>query len=310
MQRPHESVFEKNPAFADLYPRLDTRLNQLLNPPEHETVRLHLEEVTRSWTKLKILWDEMQLILVDERYKALADSVSHHVTKVQFRERYSRDLASLGIPETHTFIETPSNLDERLEILSDVLAASLEEGLTVLEDLQRTSGTGMDLETQKQHGDAQMAEYRTANASLTRQLGQNVSDFCRIATKTLESQANHLENVKHGSVEKFVESYLKYHGMASSALLEKAERSQSNLINAVYTPDLRRALERHTRELKVALPQTRDRLSRVNEEIARHESVRTGEYNAAIADYQRLKTEVAQAERDVDKLLHYKSGNR
>ncbi|CCG80703.1 protein of unknown function [Taphrina deformans PYCC 5710] len=307
MQRPHDSVFERNPAFAELWPRLDKQIDQLLNDPIYEAARVRLEVVTRAWTKLTIMWDELQFVLGDPRYKELSDSLSNHIAKAQFEERYEQDLKAMNVPATHTFIPVPSNLSERLEILSDILASSLDQKLEVFRKLQAVIGGDEDLLAEKKFREAQKAEYRAAIDVLYRQLGQDITDFHKTAMETLLNQSNYLQRVKYGSVEKFLHSYMTYHDVATTALLDKATRSEQSTIARIYTPEFRASLERESREIRREIPQVEARLKQVNEEIAEHERRSTPEYMAAIAEYKKLKQAVEQAERDVDKLMHYKS---
>lgn len=81
MQRPHDSLFEKNPTFADLWPRLDKRVSESLQSPDDARIRKELDQASQRWTKLKIVWDEMQLLLAEKKNR-----------DVCLRCRYAMDL--------------------------------------------------------------------------------------------------------------------------------------------------------------------------------------------------------------------------
>lgn len=69
MQKPHDSLFEKNPSFAELYPRLQSRLATLSQESDDKEFEKQVTEVYRQWTRLTIIWDELQLLLVEKPHE-------------------------------------------------------------------------------------------------------------------------------------------------------------------------------------------------------------------------------------------------
>lgn len=188
-----------------------------------------------------------------------------------------------------------------------MLAISLNQKLEIFEKVETPETHGIDLATLKETRDCQIAEYEVANSDLIRQVGLTMTQIYREAAITLTHHTHHLENVKHGSVDRFTNAFLKYHEVASKALLEKVDRAIDTSVGIVYTTEFKRALENHSREIERELPQLEDRLRQTNSEIRKYEEARTAEYVDAIEEYQRLQGAIDQAERDIDKLLHYKA---
>lgn len=310
MQKPHDSVFENNPSFAYLYPQLDAKVEQLLNDPAHEEQRVRLQDRQRLWTKLRILWTELQLLLSDKRYAQLAAALSDHVAAARFPQQYSHDLASLKIPVTHTFIDDPHNQGEQLQILSDILVAEISEKLMVFRQLQAVARQDDDLLTERETRDTQRKAYIHANTTLLRQISDAVSQVHSMTSARMHEHADYLEKVQHGSAEKFTSSYLDYHDAATVALLSKSQKTQDNLMTCVYSPQRRRELEQRALEIQGILPKVEEQLASINRDIEGRESAKTPEYVEAITEYQRLKKAIQQAEQDIDQLEHYSTRGR
>lgn len=196
-------------------------------------------------------------------------------------------------------------MEARLEILSDMLAVSLNEKLAIFKSLEDTSQE-LDLTSLKESRDLDIVEYEEANIALAERIDQLTMDMYQETLGTLENHTYTMENVKHGTVERFTDNYLTYHEVASSALLEKVERSVDATINAVYTPEIRHALAEHSDQMRRALPSVQKQLNQINAEIQEYEQAKTPAYVEAVEHYQRLKSAVEQADGDVDRLMHYK----
>lgn len=320
MQRPHDTVLERNPSFAELLPKLEARFQAYTKNCENEVIKGRLDEVIQRWTRLQILWDEMQLLMLDERNgdvinyahtesrltRKFARSLDLHIAQSWREQSFDNELNAIRIPKSHTFLPDTQSVKNRWEILSDMLAATLNEKLSIFKKLE-TLGPTSDLMMIKETRDAELEEYDSANTELLDRINLLTMELYKESAETLNNLTHFLENVKHGAVDRFTESYLAYHEVASFALLEKVERALSSSIDIIYTPELRSALDQHSRQVRKSLPQVQERLRVVDAEIHRYESARTPDYVIAAEQYQRLKAAVQQAEDDVNKLIHYKS---
>lgn len=232
-------------------------------------------------------------------------SLDHLIGKASSKDVLQEQLHTYDIPETHAFLPDPDTLRSRLEILSDMLATSLNDKLSFFKSIDQEQ-PGLSLADVRQMNDIEIQEYETANAELSRNITRPLIDLYKETHDTLSNHIHALEGVKHGVVERFTENYISYHEVAASALSEKAERSLEASIEAVYTPELLESLANESRSIKTEIPKVQAELHDVNANIQEYEQAQTPEYVAAVEQYQRLKHAVEQAQEDINKLLHYK----
>lgn len=73
MQRPHDSLLEKNPSFAELFPKVQARFDSFLTINEDHDLEKELNLAYVQWTRLKIMWDELQLLVSQEKHADVSD---------------------------------------------------------------------------------------------------------------------------------------------------------------------------------------------------------------------------------------------
>lgn len=306
MQRPHESLLEQYSGFAELYPRLDKGVRARLLELEDVETKAQIDELTRQWAKLKILWDELQILLSNDKNKDFTKALALHTERKRSEDDFQANIGALGIPKDEIFIPEPSNIDQRLQILSDMLASAVNEKLEMFHVI-RDDQDESSLANLKRHRDEEIEEYENANRQILDQITELMMSLYKDCSDTLMSHTSFLDSIEHGSIERFTNAYLQYHELATSALLKKISASIAFRQQETYSPGLVDALTKHYQQMERSEPKLEARLAQVNQEIGKYEVTRTPEYVAAIEEYHTLKAAIEQAEKDVDKLSHYKT---
>lgn len=309
MLRPHDSLLDANPAFAEVYPLLDARLTAALNLPEDETLKDDLAQCARTWTKFKILWSELQLVLDADAHKEFTDSLVLHFAKVSEPEFFRRQLQALGIEERLAFIEPPPALDERIDIFQRLLATAINSKLSIFDELRAVDDHRMDESTDlaslKRAQDISIALTKQAIRTGQHQIIELLLEVFKESKHAIDRSTKYLTEEKHGLIERNHDAFLSYHEVATKALVQHAQDGLDKSIEMVYTPETISALERHAAKLDDTMQRVSSETAQVEREIAVYESARTPEYLAAVTEYNRLTKEIHEAEADLEKLARF-----